>query len=184
MTKPLIIAPTERLYFRLLDVNQADAELLFELDQDKDVMHFINGGRATTRTEITDTFLPRLAAYRNPDLGWGLWAVFQSANDSYMGWILARPMHFFSETPHFDDIELGWRFKKSHWGKGFATEAAKQVMQTLYQKRDYRLFSAIAVAENRGSIAIMKKLGMKFQSSGMHQDPLGDMWVDTYQVKL
>jgi RimJ/RimL family protein N-acetyltransferase len=178
------VAPSERLYFRLLEANQDDGNLLFELDQDVEVMHFINGGKPTSRDEIAEVFLPRLNAYRDAEKGWGLWAVFQSEDDQYLGWVLVRPMHFFSDSPDFDDIELGWRFKKSSWGKGIATEASKQIMYALHEQCHYKLFSAIAVTENYASIAIMKKLGMTFQSSGIHKDPLGDMLVDTYQVKL
>ena len=40
-------------------------------------------------------------------------------------------MHFFSDTPEFDNLELGWRFFRSSWGKGYASEAAIHIKQAL-----------------------------------------------------
>src|SRR5436190_18381140 len=47
---------TERLILR--EFTADDAALLVDLDSDPDVMHFITGGRSTTREEIEDDFLP------------------------------------------------------------------------------------------------------------------------------
>ena len=42
-----------------------DGELLFQLDQDRDVMRFINGGKLTSMDEINDVFIPRMESYSN-----------------------------------------------------------------------------------------------------------------------
>ncbi|MDM7859905.1 GNAT family N-acetyltransferase [Alteromonas sp. ASW11-36] len=176
------VVPTEHLSFRLLEPNATDAVLLWELDQDPEVMRFINGGKPTSKTEIDQVFLPRLISYTNPESGWGMWGVFDQ--QQFVGWILVRPMNFFSERPKLANLELGWRFKRSTWGKGIATEAAQQVMRSIREQTGVTLFSAIAVKENTASIRIIEKLGMQFKYSGIHHDPLGDMQVDTYTVKL
>lgn len=175
------VIDSERLTYRLLGSD--DAELLYELDQDPEVMRFISDGVLTSKDKILNVFMPRLMSYTDPTQGWGMWGVFSKISGDYLGWILVRPMHFFSETPQFDDIELGWRFKQQSWGKGIATEAAKKIMDTLQEQTDIKIFSAIAVTENYASIRIMQKLGMTFVSSGIHKDPLGDMHVDTYSLK-
>ena len=176
------ISPSKRLIFRLLMPDNHDAELLFELDQNPNVMHFINGGKPTSRQEISEVFIPRLASYHSPEKGWGLWGVFERANEEFLGWILVRPMHFFSDQAEYRNSELGWRFKQETWGQGVATEAANQVLTALAKAGVADHFSAIAVKENSASIAIMKKLGMQFVDTGVHTDPLGDMLVDTYAM--
>jgi RimJ/RimL family protein N-acetyltransferase len=181
------IENTSRLQLSLMTLN--DSALLFELDQDERVMHFLNGGNKTTQHHIDTIMLPRLVQYLNPPKGWGLWKVHAldcDANDQhglsgeYLGWVLVRPMHFFTQAqPH--NLELGWRFKHICWGKGYATEAAKAVMDAVSEPNDVTHVSAIAVEENIASIAIMKKLGMTFQHKSIHRDPLGDTEAVFYQ---
>ncbi len=180
----LQVPDSSRLQFRLLDAD--DAELLFELDQDEQVMQFINGGRKTSRSELYERVLPRMLAYRDPLQGYGMWQVSTKADylplpSQFLGWILVRPMGFFSATPATDDLEVGWRFKQMAWGKGFATEAANAVMAVLSQQPQVLRFSAIAHPNNAASIAVMKKLGMQFIRQGWHQDPLGTYEVVYYQ---
>lgn len=181
------IPVSERLQFRLLDA--ADAELLFELDQDEQVMQFINGGRKTSRSELYERMLPRMLSYRDPSKGYGIWQVstradYQPSPNQYLGWILVRPMGFFSATPATDDLEIGWRFKQSAWGKGFATEAATAIMAVLSEQPQLRSFSAIALPNNTASIAVMKKLGMLFIRQGVQQDALGHQEVVYYRKNI
>lgn len=174
------IPDTERLHLELMDEN--DAELLFELDQDPAVMKFINGGKMTTMEEIHTLYLPRMAKYRDVSKGWGMWKVTIKSTQQFIGWVLVRPMDFFSEKPEFDNLELGWRFKQSSWGKGYATEAAKQIQDVMLAQIDIKAVSAIAVEDNLASIAVMKKLGMHYIKAYVHHDSmLGDMDVVYYQ---
>lgn len=174
---------SERMRYRLLQPNDADAELLFALDQDPHVMKFITNGVPTSKYDIHNIFLPRLNSYTSEDKGWGMWGCFSLVNNTFLGWVLVRPMDFFSANPQFNNIELGWRFTRNTWGKGLATEAAFSVKQAL-EKSGVCHFSAIAVEQNYASIAIMKKLGMVFLHSKLHKDPLGDAQADTYTVTV
>ncbi|QCZ94023.1 GNAT family N-acetyltransferase [Salinimonas iocasae] len=160
-------ADTERLKFSYITADEAD--FLWELDQDEEVMKHLNGGVKTTREEIETVFLPRLAAYANPALGWGLWKVILKDSDEPIGWILVRPYGFFTSHPEVDNIELGWRFKRAFWGKGYATEAAQGIRDGL-ASTGISKFSAVTLPENENSIAIMKKLGMTYSHSQFYED--------------
>ena len=162
------INDSERLTYQLMGLNSAD--LMYELDQDPQVLKYINHGICPTLDEIKNTFLPRLAKYYNPDKGWGLWGVYLKETGEYIGWVLVRPMDFFGDQPKWHDIELGWRFKQFTWGKGYGTEAAQQVMAALSKQPDIHYFTAIAMEENTASINIMKKLGMKYVKTDIHKD--------------
>jgi len=177
----MIIIPSARLSYTLM--TQADGELLFQLDQDPEVMLFLNGGKPSTMAEINEIFIPRMERYLNEQKGWGLWQVNISSNNEYIGWILVRPMHFFSEAPEFDNIELGWRFFQSSWGKGYASEAALHIKNTLAKNNVLKGFSAIAVKDNLASIAVMKKIGMSYVKTYLHKDPLFESHVVYYQIR-
>lgn len=162
------IPDSDRLAYSLMNAN--DAELLFELDQDSEVMRFINGGKPTTRAEIDTVWIPRMKSYADPQKGWGLWKVLIQETDEFIGWILVRPMYFFTKQRNDDNLELGWRLKQKAWGKGYATEAATAVMNELAAQKVASIFSAIADEENLASIGIMKKLGMEFVKTYLHED--------------
>lgn len=179
--------------FELTLMTLEEKALLSELDQDPAVMEFINGGKPTSMVDIEEKFIPRLACYINPDKGWGLWKVVgkdcienqgNSLAGVFLGWILVRPMGFFTDSPRFDDIELGWRFKQVSWGKGVATEAASAVISFLATQEQVNSVSAIAVEENLGSIKVMKKLGMTFVKKAPEPEGHTDTEVVFYQRAL
>lgn len=64
-----------------------------------------------------------------------------------------------------DAVELGYRLRLNFWELGYATEAAKAIVQ--YGFRDLKLpnIYAFAVPQNRASLGVIRKLG--FQSQGM-----------------
>ena len=169
-----------RLSYQLID--KTDSEFLFQLDQNPEVMRYINGGNITTRKNINEVFIPRHNAYKNLVKGWGLWKVSVIATQADIGWILVRPMDFFSKQPIWHDIELGWRFLQSSWGKGYASEAAIHLQQVLAKQPENKSFSAIALKDNIGSIAVMKRLGLKYIKTYLHCDSqLGDLTVVLYR---
>ena len=178
----MVIAPSDRLSYRLMTL--ADGHRLLDVDSDPIVMKFISNGVPTSEQDLENIILPRLAKYLQPDKGWGIWEVCDKLSMAYLGWILVRPMHFFSAQVEFDNWELGWRFKQSTWGKGYATESAKHIMQTLSDIHKIHLFTAIAVIENTASIKVMKKIGMSFEKSAFHVDPLINMQMEYYKIQI
>jgi RimJ/RimL family protein N-acetyltransferase len=186
-----------RLSFRLMD--RSDAAALFEIDQDPEVMRYLSAGVCTMMEQIEQRMLPRMLAYRDPELGYGIWQVTTRADceqlpSSYIGWILVRPMGFFTENPQLDNLELGWRFKRESWGFGFANEAANAVAEAVVQHAaalhsaanpaKIRYLSALAMTDNLPSIAVMKKLGMQFVCQRLHQDPMWSAEVVEYRKTL
>ena len=79
-------------------------------------------------------------------------------------------MGFFSDTPDFSDIEVGWRFKQASWGKGYAIEAAGAICSELEKQRQVKAISATALTSNVGSINVMKKLGMQLKHYYIHTE--------------
>lgn len=174
------IANSSRLKYRLMD--SSDAEALFQLDQDPQVMKFINGGKVSTEETIATVLIPRMERFRDVEQGWGLWHISISATNEYIGWVLVRPMNFFSDQPEFNNLELGWRFFQSSWGKGYASEAAQHIKNHLAKNKQYKTFCAIADENNFGSIGVMKNLDMSYLKTYFHKDPLFETNVVYYQV--
>ena len=180
MTAAIQIPPTTRLAFRPMD--GADAPLLFELEQDPEVMRYLNGGKPSTWEEIRNVFVPRFLGFSDAATGCGLWEVRTREEGEYLGWILVRQYGFGTDYQEPDNIELGWRLKRHCWGRGIATEAASAIMEVLRLRPGIRAFSAVADPANLGSIAVMRKLGMRFVDNRIHHTPWRDYDVAYYEV--
>lgn len=176
------INESKRLTFEL--ASEKDVDLLYQLDQDKEVMRYINGGIKTSKQEIVDVYLPRMKCYTNPEKGWGIWKVFLLGKDSFIGWVLVRPYGFFSDDMDETNLELGWRFARKYWGNGYATEAARQVKQALIDAKVAQKLSAIVIKENLASIGVMKKLGMEYIKENTHIDPILNKEVIYFEMKI
>jgi RimJ/RimL family protein N-acetyltransferase len=64
--------------------------------------------------------------------------------------------------PELDEIDLGYRFMKSAWGKGYATEAAMASIKYGFEQLGMRKIVGRAMPGNLGSIKVLEKCGMKF----------------------
>lgn len=173
------VPSSQRLRYQLM--NEDDIDDLFKLDQNPEVMRYLNGGKATAMADIVQYLLPRLQSYTDEAKGWGMWKVTVVQSSTFIGWILVRPMDFFTDNPKFTNLELGWRFMQSSWGKGYASEAAFAVKEALVAQTSVEKFTAEALADNLGSIKVMKNLGMCYLSSSVYQ-PLDNAKSVTYQL--
>jgi len=166
------IPDSSRLRYRLMDAR--DLPLWYELDQDPEVMRYLNDGKPSTWEELETYFVPRVAAFTDPATGLGLWAVNDKESDAYLGWVLVRQYRFGEPACEPDNLELGWRFKRETWGKGLATEAAQALLTVFQRDPAIRAFCAVADPDNLASIGVMKKLGMRYVDQRLHHTPLRD----------
>ena len=68
--------------------------------------------------------------------------------------------------------------------ESYASEAAIHIHQALAKQPENKVFSAVAMQDNAGSIAVMKKMGMKYIKSYTHSDSqLGDLDVVLYSIE-
>ena len=65
-----------------------------------------------------------------------------------------------STAPFTPAIEIGWRLACAHWGKGYATEAARAVVAHAFGPLGLDELVSFTVPANRRSRAVMERLGM------------------------
>ena len=66
--------------------------------------------------------------------------------------------------------ELGWVIHKDHWKKGYATEAAAELIRLAKTEWGITRVIACCDSENEGSKGVMKKLGMQYHSTGTRKN--------------
>jgi [ribosomal protein S5]-alanine N-acetyltransferase len=160
MREPLL---TDRLILR--DITEADAELLFDLDSDPEVMRYIGPRPAPDvagyRDRTRNVYVPFQA---HP---WhGVRIVLNRASGEFLGWVFVRPStasKFASEIGWTlpDEVEVGYRYRRSAWGCGFATEAAMPLVQIALADPATKAVVSCAMAGNAGSLRVLAKLGLE-----------------------
>lgn len=151
-----IFAETERLILR--ELMPADAEGMFGMNRDPNV-HLYLGNNPTKSIEqsIAEIKFIRKQYLEN---GIGRWAVIEKATGKFVGW---SGLKLITETTnnHVNYYDLGYRFSKRFWGKGYATETAKAVVH--YGFSELRLDEIIGIADinNLASIHLLEKVGLQ-----------------------
>ena len=148
-----VLLETERLVLRRF--TEADADCLFDLDNDPEVMRFINGGTPTPRDVIQNDILPGFLYYDECFPGYGVWAAIENATGGFLGWLSFRP----AESAPNEAI-LGYRFRKDAWGKGYATEGARALIRRGFSELGVQRVVATTYEDNLASRRVMEKLGM------------------------
>src|SRR5215208_5183935 len=151
-----IFLETKRLILRRF--TEDDVDNLVELDSDPEVMHHINGGRPTTREEIENDFLPAFLGYYERFAGYGFWAAVEKSTGQFVGWFHFRP----PDADRPDDVELGYRLRRSAWGKGYATEGSRALSDKGFAELGVERVFASTMVVNVASRRVMEKAGLRF----------------------
>lgn len=149
-----VILETERLALRRL--TPADADNLLELDSDPDVMRFLNGGAPTPREAIEREILPGLLRDYDRFPGFGAWAAIEKAGGEFLGWFSFRPREDRSPLT----VSLGYRLRKSAWGKGYATEGSRALIDRGFTELRVERVLATTYQDNLASRRVMEKAGL------------------------
>lgn len=90
--------------------------------------------------------------------GFGLYAVEVTDFEEFIGFVgLAVPAF---EAPFMPCIEIGWRLAAAHWGRGFAPEAARAVLQDGFERVKLAEIVSFTATSNTNSMRVMEKIGM------------------------
>ena len=147
-----IFLETERLILRRF--TEDDIDNLVDLDSDPAVVW---GGRSTPREEVERDHIPAYLDYYQRYEGYGFWAVIEKSSGAFLGWFHYRP---YEDAP-VDQPELGYRLRRSAWGKGYATEGSRALIRKGFTKFGVQRVVAFTYGEHHASRRVMEKAGMR-----------------------
>lgn len=155
-----ILAETERLILRELEYT--DEKDLFEMDSDPEVHLFIENNPVKSIGEITKVIEMLKKQYK--ENGIARWAVIDKLTNECIGW---SGLKYFNQPLNKNNnfYELGYRFKKKHWGKGFATESSIAVLDYGFANLNVDKIFAITDPKNANSKKVLFKLGFDFKET-------------------
>lgn len=143
---------TERLTLR--EFNDSDAPHFYHLNADPEVMKY-TGDVPFQSVEEALQFIQNYDAYTQ--YGYGRWTALITENQEYIGWCGLK------YSPEKDETDIGFRFMREHWNKGYATEAARVCLTYGFEHLHLKKIVGRAMCDNHASIHVLKKIGMTFE---------------------
>ena len=159
-----VVFETNRLLLRTFSVE--DASLIYELNLDPDVTRYTGDPVKDlhhAQLILEQTILPQYALYNH-----GRWAVHVKPDLEFIGWCGLK------NRPERNEIDLGYRFIKNAWGKGYATEAAYACLNYGFKTLNLHRVVGRAMPQNIASLRVLEKCGMQY---------IGDEVVDDHPAK-
>jgi RimJ/RimL family protein N-acetyltransferase len=156
MPQPVLI--TERL--RLRPRTLADLDACVAMDLDPEVHRFIFGDRPPDPGEHRARLRARIAS------GWpakgDVWVVEWRPAPGFLGWCGLFPL------ADAGPIEIGYRYLRSAWGRGIATEAGRAVLDHGFRSLRFDPIVGVTHPANLASQRVLVKLGLRPRGTAFH----------------
>src|SRR5215210_2304338 len=154
---------TRRLWLRW--PRQADAQAIVRLAGEKAVAEMTARLPHPYPAEAADRFI--LEARRANTEGRGLTAAITRKGNGPIGMVGIAP------SPEDGLPHLGYWLGAGHWGQGYATEAARAMIDAFFAYTDGRELNSSARVVNPASRRVLEKCGFAFQGAGLMAFPAG-----------
>ena len=140
----------ERLILR--EPRMDDAEPLMAIFGDPEAMRYVNHGKTRDIEQVRESIQKRIECLAAN--GFTLWTVVVAETGDIIGDCGVIPIDW--TEPEF---ELGYRFRPSAWGKGYATEAGIAAMEHAWRVSSLDTIYAVTDLENFASQRVLAKIG-------------------------
>jgi RimJ/RimL family protein N-acetyltransferase len=152
MSLPTPTLHTARLRLRPFDDSDADA--LFALQSNASVLRYWDAPPWSERErERAERFLTACRQMAEEGTGVRL-AVDRTSDEAFIGWCTLNRWN-----PVHRSSSLGYCFEEAAWGRGYATEAARALLQWAFDTLDLNRVQAETDTRNAGSARVLEKLG-------------------------
>jgi ribosomal-protein-alanine N-acetyltransferase len=151
---------TARLHLRLW--RDSDVDAFAEMNSDRRVTEYFLAPLSRAESAASAGRIRKHWA----EHGFGYWAIELKDVASFIGFAGLSRTTF--ESPFTPCIEVGWRLAAEHWGRGYATEAAREAVRGGFEDLGLAEIVSFTAASNRRSIRVMERLGMRRSSEFEH----------------
>ena len=84
----------------------------------------------------------------------------------------------------FKRAEVWYKIHPDYWGKGYATESLKAVINFAFEKLNLHRIEAGCAVDNIGSIKVLEKAGMTREGRRRQILPLKSGWSDNFEYSI
>ena len=133
-----------------------DGDAFAAINADPEVARFVSVSGPLLRAE--SDLLLRSMINQWTDEGFGLWMAERLDSNELVGFVgLSHP----SLPALADEVEVGWRLARAHWGQGLATEGGAEAVRHAFEERGLGRLVCIVDRDNAASLAVARKLGFE-----------------------
>ena len=146
---------TERLRFRAWKISDLDP--FAAMCADPEVMRYFPDTLSLERTRQ----LIEKAMRKELEEGYCFAPVEVRATREFIGFVGLNIPDYGKPLPFDPCVEVGWRLKKSAWGQGFASEAAREWLRFGFETIGLDEIVSFTLPDNLPSRRVMERLGMR-----------------------
>ncbi|PTD19397.1 GNAT family N-acetyltransferase [Sphingomonas fennica] len=150
----------ETLHPRLRPWREGDLPAFRLIQTDPDIVHWLAG--PWTDEQVEAAFARMLGGLR--ERGWGMWAIVDDEGVP-VGAAGLQPVR--EDLACAPAIEVAWRLRRAHWGRGYVTGPMRAVLADAAERLQGEEIIAITSVPNIRSQAVMDRLGFR-------RDPAAD----------
>lgn len=162
---------SKRLYFR--NFVPDDCEEMFMLNADWDVLKYTGDEIFNTIKEARE-FFEDYQTNIYEKYGFGRMTTILKETNEVIGWCGVK------YEADFEEVDLGYRFHKRFWNKGYGTEASIACLKYAHKNLNLNYITAYALTENIASWRVMEKAGLSYVEMVERE---GKMW-KKYEIEL
>lgn len=150
----MITIQTERLILRPFTMDDVDES--YAMEQDAEVNQYTHDGGVKQYDEV-EKLIHTLIHVDYAENGFGRFAVELKETSEFIGFCGLKRL---TES---QEVDLGYRLKRSHWGQGLATEACRACIDFGFRTLGLDELCAFVLPANARSIRVLDKVGFVFQ---------------------
>ena len=150
----MIELATERLLLRPFSLD--DVEALHALWADREVRRYLFDGEVPARERVVETVENSVAGFAGS--GYGFFSLRGRASPT--------DIVGFSGFRSFGEagvVEMLFAVAPAHWGRGYATEAGREVLRFGFEQCGLRRVVATTDTPNQRSVRVLQRLGLFFE---------------------
>jgi RimJ/RimL family protein N-acetyltransferase len=130
------------------------------MDEDDGFMALLGGLRQEPGTKVyLEQNLKHWA-----DHGFGLYMLRDAPTQAVIGRAILRHL----DVERVDEIEIGYGFMPEYWGRGLATEVARELVRIGFEQLHLESMVAITTPANVASQRVMTKAGLVYERDIVH----------------
>ncbi len=96
--------------------------------------------------------------------GYGIYVMQTKADEAFAGVAGLNKVEI--DVPFKGAVEIAWRLDYGYWGKGYASEAGREVLRYAFEHLKLDEVVAFAVHDNTRAIHLIEKFGMSRDENG------------------